>query len=103
MKPHVALLVLLAIFSGCENHDITPEARVIHLKSVTSYFEHDAGNFQPASRTEYAYDAEGDLSQKSYSTYDIMEQNFNHTILEILYCGIRVHFIVDMDCDELIC
>jgi hypothetical protein len=76
MKPQVALLVLLAIFSGCENNDITPEARVIHLKSVTSYFEHDAGNFQPSSKTKYAYDAEGDLSQKSYSTYDIMEQDF---------------------------
>jgi hypothetical protein len=75
MKPRFVLITLLAIFSACENHDINPVAEPQQLESVTSYFEHETDNFEPASKTVFAY-KNNKLSQKLYYTYDIIENDF---------------------------
>jgi hypothetical protein len=77
MKTYFSLLALLAIFSACENHDIKPQVKHSRLKSVTSSFEYEEGNFQPSSQTVFVYDSDGKLSQKLYYTYDVVADNFS--------------------------
>jgi hypothetical protein len=76
MKSYFSLLALLAIFSSCENHDIQPQVKQSRLKSLTSSFEHEEGNFQPSSQTVFVYGSDGRLSQKLHYTYDVAGDNF---------------------------
>lgn len=76
MKPYIALLALAAFLSGCENNDLHEPEKPTRLKSVTTHFKNQAGEFKPSDKTVYKYDSKRTLSSKEYLIYDVLESKF---------------------------
>jgi hypothetical protein len=76
MKPRFALFFALILSSACVTHDLEPQLKAPRLASVTSYFEHAANDFRASDRTTFSYDINGRLVEKSYFTFDVIENEF---------------------------
>lgn len=76
MNPRFALFAALILLAGCVTHDLEPQLRAPRLKSVTSYFETATNDFRASDKTVYSYDINGRLSEKSYFTFDVIENEF---------------------------